>query len=96
MIVNPIQRNWILEKKTRLAILDPDSHIVISVVSGVTIRQILRHIDKRITFIRAMPNTAVAIRESMTCLASNGTNSKAIKIAKSIKSPLPADARSQV
>lgn len=61
-----------------------DKHIIISVVSGVSIKQIIKQIGKKIAVIRAMPNTAIAIRESMTCLASNTANSKAIEDAKAI------------
>lgn len=64
--------------------LAPDKHIVISVVSGVSINQILTQIGKKIIVVRAMPNTAIAIQESMTCLASNSTNGETIKIAKAI------------
>jgi pyrroline-5-carboxylate reductase len=44
-------------------------HTVVSVVSGADITQISDRIGKAVPVIRAMPNTAIAIRESMTCLA---------------------------
>lgn len=47
-----------------------DGLTVISVVSGVGIAQIQRTLGREITLVRAMPNTAIAIGESMTCLAS--------------------------
>ena len=43
--------------------LDQNRHILISVVSGVTISEILKQIKKDIPVIRAMPNTAIAIRD---------------------------------
>jgi pyrroline-5-carboxylate reductase len=46
-------------------------HAVVSVVSGAGIAQIGDRIGKAVPVIRAMPNTAIAIRESMTCLAGN-------------------------
>lgn len=49
--------------------LDPDRHLLISVVSDVTIDEIRTRIGKPVPVARAMPNLAVAIRESMTCLA---------------------------
>jgi pyrroline-5-carboxylate reductase len=64
--------------------LETDRHILISVVSGVTIKEILRQIKKEIPVIRAMPNTAIAIQESMTCLAAADKNSPALQIAKTI------------
>lgn len=64
--------------------LIPKRHIVISIVSGVTIKKITTHINKGIVVVRAMPNTAIAVGESMTCLASDKANSKTIKTAESI------------
>lgn len=63
--------------------LAPGQHVVISVVTGVSIKQISGQIGKDITVIRAMPNTAIAVRESMTCLASNGS-ADTLKVAESI------------
>lgn len=49
--------------------LDPGRHKVISVVSGVTVGQLREMIPAPIPVVRAMPNTAVSIGESMTCLS---------------------------
>lgn len=49
--------------------LDPRRHILVSIVSGATIAQIREKVGAGIPIVRAMPNTAIAIRESMTCLA---------------------------
>ncbi|MBN1349436.1 pyrroline-5-carboxylate reductase [candidate division KSB1 bacterium] len=64
--------------------LNPEQHIAISVVSGASIKQIIKQIGKNIPVVRAMPNTAIAIRESITCLASDKGNTKAIEISKAI------------
>ena len=64
--------------------LDPKLHTIISVVSGLTTRQIINLIARKVPVARAMPNTAIAISESMTCLAADGAHSKAIKQAESI------------
>src|ERR1041385_4010808 len=42
--------------------------ILISVVTGVTMQEMETSIDKKISLFRAMPNTAISIRQSMTCL----------------------------
>ena len=42
--------------------------ILISVVTGVTIRDMETIIGKKIPLFRAMPNTAIAIQQSMTCI----------------------------
>ena len=52
--------------------LDGGRHRVISVVSGVSIRQIRDALGANVPVVRAMPNTAVSIGESMTCLCSDG------------------------
>ncbi len=64
--------------------LIPGKHIVISVVTGVSIRKIEKQIGKQMAIIRAMPNTAIAVRESMTCLASNGLDDEAVEVAESV------------
>ncbi len=43
--------------------------IVVSVITGVTVSDLNEIIKKKIPVFRAMPNTAIAIQESMTCLS---------------------------
>jgi pyrroline-5-carboxylate reductase len=45
-----------------------EKQVLVSVVTGVTIHDIQNIIGKQIAVCRAMPNTAIAIQESMTCL----------------------------
>ncbi|MBO9570886.1 MAG: pyrroline-5-carboxylate reductase [Chitinophagaceae bacterium] len=45
------------------------AHMLVSVVTGVMIKDIEGSLNKKIPVFRAMPNTAIAIRESMTCLS---------------------------
>jgi pyrroline-5-carboxylate reductase len=50
--------------------IDPARHRIFSVVSGVTIKQIRERLGgSPVPIVRVMPNTAVAIGESMTCLS---------------------------
>jgi pyrroline-5-carboxylate reductase len=48
--------------------LDESRHILVSVVTGIYIRDIYSIIEKQLPVFRAMPNTAIAIAESMTCI----------------------------
>jgi pyrroline-5-carboxylate reductase len=48
---------------------DPATHIIISVVTGVSLLD-LSAIVGNVPLFRAMPNTAIAIQESVTCLCS--------------------------
>jgi pyrroline-5-carboxylate reductase len=43
-------------------------HIVISVVTGVFLKDLSAIVDHGVPIFRAMPNTAIAIQESITCL----------------------------
>jgi pyrroline-5-carboxylate reductase len=80
--VLPLQLDGILQEIKNA--LDPERHVVISLVSGVSIEEIQKHIGTDIPVVRAMPNTAIAIRESMTCLASNHGNDAALRTAQGL------------
>lgn len=49
------------------------NHILISVVTGIGLEEIKTVIQKNIPLFRAMPNTAIAIQESITCISSMHT-----------------------
>ena len=52
-------------------------HLLVSVVTGILIKDIEAGIKKKLPVCRAMPNTAIAIQESITCLSfSNATASQ--------------------
>lgn len=53
--------------------------IFISVVTGVTISDMELIIERAIPIFRAMPNTAIAIQQSMTCICSTNAKSADIK-----------------
>ena len=61
--------------------LDPTRHRVVSVVSGVSIAVLSSHLPG-VPLVRAMPNTAVSIRESMTCLAATADHATALAEAR--------------
>ncbi len=52
---------------------DPKKHIIISVVTGVFLKE-LAAIVGDVPIFRAMPNTAIAIQESVTCLCQQGAS----------------------
>ncbi len=64
--------------------LDSRRHTVVSIVSGATIAEIRSHLGDGVTVIRAMPNTAIAIRESMTCLSTDGGSPATLALVKEI------------
>ena len=59
-------------------------HLLISIVSGARSSDILERIGKDVPVVRAMPNTAIAIRESMTCLATDTAPADALDTARRI------------
>ena len=61
-----------------------DNHIVISTITGFDISKIEAVIGADRYIIRSMPNTAISVGESMTCLCSNEKGKKRIDLAKAI------------
>ena len=59
-------------------------HVLVSVVTGVMINDIETVIKKKLPIFRAMPNTAIAIQESMTCLSFNNASNDQIKFVKDL------------
>lgn len=51
--------------------LDEKKHLLVSVVTGFSIEHLVKAAGKKLPVVRAMPNTAIAIQESMTCLAAH-------------------------
>jgi pyrroline-5-carboxylate reductase len=64
--------------------LSPDRHLVVSVVSGAAIADILRQVGKAVPVVRAMPNTAIALGRSMTCLATTSDAAEVRRTAEEI------------
>lgn len=48
---------------------DKNRHVLVSVVTGVSTADIHTVLNENISIVRAMPNTAIAIQESMTCIS---------------------------
>lgn len=80
--VQPQQLNDLLSEISES--INPKKHIVISVVSGASIKAIKSHLDGDIEVVRVMPNTAIAIQESMTCISAEDKSGKGLKAAEEI------------
>jgi pyrroline-5-carboxylate reductase len=61
-----------------------EKHVLISTITGFTISKIEAEVGEQNFIIRAMPNTAIAVGKSMTCLCANENGEKRIKIAEAI------------
>lgn len=62
--------------------------ILISVVTGVTINDMESVVGKKVPMFRAMPNTAIAIQESMTCISSKDAGAADVKYVNDLFSRL--------
>jgi pyrroline-5-carboxylate reductase len=47
-----------------------NKHVLVSTITGISTEEIASNVKKKTAIIRAMPNTAIAIGQSMTCLCS--------------------------
>lgn len=80
--VQPQQLNKLLQEIK--GDLSTEKHLIISVVTGVTIKEIKDQVGRDIPVIRAMPNMAIANGVSMTCLVSDEINRKELNQVKEI------------
>ncbi len=55
------------------------NQIIVSVVSGVSCQDVKTILGAAMTVVRAMPNTAIAIGQSMTCIATDNAADTAVK-----------------
>jgi pyrroline-5-carboxylate reductase len=61
-----------------------EKHVLISTITGFSVAKIESIVGQDQFIIRAMPNTAIAVGKSMTCLCSNEQGADRIKIAEAI------------
>lgn len=61
-----------------------DKHIIVSVVTAFSLQEIIAKSESDAAFIRAMPNTAASVGESMTCLCSNSEHQDALEKVKNL------------
>jgi pyrroline-5-carboxylate reductase len=79
LAVKPFQVKEVLEGI--ISELVAERHVLVSVVTGIFIKDLNEILGKVLPLFRAMPNTAIAIQESMTCLSSaNATKEQLLYI----------------
>jgi pyrroline-5-carboxylate reductase len=74
LAIKPFQIQEVL--KDLVPVLKNDRQMIISVVTGFSLDEITSIVGEKITVFRAMPNTAIAIGESMTCIATKNGGEK--------------------
>lgn len=57
-------------------VLDPTKQLVISLATGITLSEMLEHLDPSTPLFRAMPNIAADVKESVTCICGTNTTAK--------------------
>jgi pyrroline-5-carboxylate reductase len=80
--VLPQQLNSVLDQIS--PVIDPSKHLIISIISGVSCQDIKTRLNKDIEVIRVMPNTAIAINQSMTCIAADEARLENVELVKNI------------
>lgn len=81
LCVKPFQVNDVLsELKDGLR----SSHVLVSAVTGVTIEQIEKIVGDGVSIVRSMPNTAIAIQESMTCISHKQVKEEQLKYVEDV------------
>jgi pyrroline-5-carboxylate reductase len=82
LAVLPHQLNKLLDEISPA--IKSEKQLLVSVVSGVSCADIRQQLDLNVQVIRAMPNTAIAIGHSMTCIATDNGTSKNLNLVKSL------------
>lgn len=82
LAVLPQQLNRLLDEIKPA--IKTDKQLFVSVISGVSCADIRKHLDLQVQMIRAMPNTAIAIGDSMTCIATDNGTTENINTVKSM------------
>ena len=72
LAVLPQQLNDVLDEIKD--VVTEERYVFISVISGVTCTEIKAKLGSNVEVIRAMPNTAIAIGQSMTCIGTDGAD----------------------
>ena len=84
ILIFSVQPNQFEEILNEINIHLTNKHIIISTITGFHINRIESVIGNKIPIIRSMPNTAISVGKSMTCLCSNEIGKKRIDIASAI------------
>lgn len=82
LCVQPKQLDGLMEEIQ--PVLKSEKHILVSTITGVTTEHIENTLPFSMPLVRAMPNTAVAIGDSMTCICSKYASEEQVNIIGSL------------
>lgn len=60
--------------------INPEKHVIVSLATGISIKQIEEVLQSKIQIYRAMPNTAADVNSSITCICSNSNHTETKQI----------------
>jgi pyrroline-5-carboxylate reductase len=85
LIIIAVQPNQLTDVLNEIKyFINSKRHTIVSVVTGRKISQIEEVIGEEVAVIRSMPNTAISVGQSMTCLSANEKGQKKMSDAKVI------------
>jgi pyrroline-5-carboxylate reductase len=61
-----------------------NNHVIVSVITGISLPDLSSMVVKKIPLFRAMPNTAIAIQQSMTCISYDNATTTQINFVKNL------------
>ncbi len=64
--------------------VNADKQLLISVISGVSCQDVRARLNKPVQVVRAMPNTAISIGQSMTCIATDNASDEHMNVVSSM------------
>ncbi|MFD0749529.1 pyrroline-5-carboxylate reductase [Mucilaginibacter calamicampi] len=82
LAVLPQQLNKLLDEIKPA--IKSEKQLLVSVISGVSCEDIRSYLEMNVQVVRAMPNTAIAIGDSMTCIATDNGSVKNVNLVKSL------------
>lgn len=82
LCVQPKQLVGVLDEI--MPVLDSKKHVLVSTITGISISEIASHLKQPLAIVRAMPNTAVAVGQSMTCICAQNTSGRQLKSVQSL------------
>jgi pyrroline-5-carboxylate reductase len=84
ILIFAVQPNHIEKLLGEVKDLLTENHVVISTITGFSIEKIEAIIGKDQNILRSMPNTAISVGKSMTCICSNEKGKKRTELVKAI------------
>lgn len=84
LAVQPHQLAQLVEE----IIVEADKKIIVSTITGVKLPQLVEYFGNDNTVVRAMPNTALAVKQSMTCISVTDRSNGGVSLVEQIFSVL--------